>query len=70
MHTYPSGDWALGSIIKPLFDADEPFHLVSSTDVGSTLSRAELAEFLSLENVPIRYQGELYWSNEVTAATF
>jgi hypothetical protein len=54
----------MGSLIKPHIEGVDEHYLSSGTVERFELSRAELAQFLSLEEVPIVIENELCWSSE------
>jgi hypothetical protein len=56
----------MGDLVIPFVGDDDRYYLASGTAEEFELSRSELAEFLSLEAVPVRYDGKLEWSDELT----
>jgi hypothetical protein len=56
----------MGDLVIPFVGDGEEYYLASGTAETFEVSRSELAEFLSLEAVPVRYGGKLRWSDELT----
>jgi len=66
IRTYTTDDAGLGSIYKPYLSGNEEYFL-SSGEVGTFhVSGDDLEEFLRLEDVPVRTDGELHWSSSIT----
>ncbi|RBI62609.1 hypothetical protein DMJ13_11265 [halophilic archaeon] len=65
MSTYPTDRHELGSVVMPKIDSVETYALSSSMieDIDATMS--ELKAFLELNEVPVRFNGELRWSSNV-----
>ena len=61
----------MGTMILPHIQGNEQYAL-SSTGVRQTfdLSQQELAQFLALEDGPVRVDGELQWRNQVNVSKF
>ncbi|MFB6161169.1 MAG: hypothetical protein ABEJ61_08340 [Haloferacaceae archaeon] len=64
-HTYPTNRHSTGSMIVPYVQGNDQYYLLSGVVDTFELDAEELAEFLSLETVPVRLDGELYWSDEL-----
>ncbi|WP_232820534.1 hypothetical protein [Halorussus litoreus] len=64
--TYPTDQRGLGSMIIPYLGEADEYYLSSGAAGSFTLSRAELAEFLTLEDVPVKLDGTLRWSADVS----
>ncbi|MFC7021284.1 hypothetical protein ACFQHP_16530 [Halomicroarcula sp. GCM10025743] len=65
IQTYSTDDRGLGTIFMPFLEATETYYLSSGTIDTFHVSRPELAQFLSMEEVPVRIDDELYWSTSV-----
>ncbi len=63
--TYPTSRIDLGSMFLPHLGENDLHSLVSNRVSASAPSQAELSEFFSLENVPVRSDGDLCWSYEL-----
>ncbi|MHB9286998.1 hypothetical protein ACKVMT_08140 [Halobacteriales archaeon Cl-PHB] len=64
--SYVMDDKGLGSIFRPLIDDVTEFYLVGGVVDSFEFSTAELAAFLDLEQVPVRIEDELFWSQAVS----
>jgi len=62
MNTYPTDDKGLGSLIMPYIEGNDTHYLSSGHVETWSVSKAALTDFLSMEEVPVRVDGELYWS--------
>ncbi|MFB6310408.1 MAG: hypothetical protein ABEH64_04410 [Salinirussus sp.] len=67
IQTYPTDVAGLGSVFKPRLDAATDYYLTSGTISGFELTGLELLQFLQLEDVPVRIDGAVRWSDEVAA---
>jgi hypothetical protein len=56
----------MGDLVIPFVGEGDQYYLASGTAETFVLSRSELAEFLSLEAVPVKYDGKLRWSDDLT----
>lgn len=65
LKTYPTSDRGLGTAFTPFIRDNDEYYLTSGTIDSFELSRQELIEFLSLENVPVRLDDALYWSSQL-----
>jgi len=65
MKTYSTDNKELGAIMFPHLDDYEEYYLVPGSADRFTVSRDELVEFLHLQQVPIKSNGNLYWSNSI-----
>ena len=63
--TYPAGEYGLGSLVRPILPDDTPHYLSSGAVDVFDLTRSELEEFLSLEEIPVLTNGELSWSSSL-----
>ncbi|WP_424003428.1 hypothetical protein ACOZ4I_04430 [Haloarcula salina] len=69
MHTYPTDIKSLGSIVMPFIDSCED-HFLTSGQLGTFhASHDDLSEFLSLQEVPVRIDGNLHWSTSIDLRT-
>ncbi|MFB6080744.1 MAG: hypothetical protein ABEJ81_07090 [Haloferacaceae archaeon] len=62
---YPTNRTTTGSMIRPYVGDDDEHYLFSGTVGSFDVSPTELAEFLALEPVPVRIDGEVRWSDEM-----
>lgn len=63
--TYPTTQRGIGSLVIPLVDGNNSHFLSSGSLDTFEMSKIELEQFLSLENIPVKIDGQLYWSNRV-----
>jgi len=63
IQTYPTDHVGLGGLYIPFLDGIDEYFLCSGKIGSFQVSREELIEFVTLENMPIRYDGEVYWSS-------
>ena len=63
--TYPVGEYGLGSLVRPIIDEDVPHYLSSGTADTFEMTESELEEFLSLEEIPVIVDGQLFWSGSL-----
>lgn len=63
--SFPTRDRGLGSIMTPHLDNHDEFYLVSGSTNQLVLDQEELIDFLSVEEMPIRYDGRLTWSKKL-----
>ncbi|WP_134671689.1 hypothetical protein [Halorussus marinus] len=66
METYPTAQTAMGTLIIPYIEQNETHFLTSGVDEEFSMGEDELRRFLSLEEVPIRFDGELRWSTDLS----
>ncbi|WP_410764937.1 hypothetical protein [Haloferax sp. DFSO60] len=62
--TYPTIESSMGALVKPAVSKNGQHYLVSSDEAVFEVSKAELREFLTLEQVPVFYRGRLFWNDE------
>ena len=62
--TYATDTAGLGSVYMPLLSSVEEYYLSSGTLEAFTVSKDELHRFLTMEEVPVRINGNLRWSTE------
>ena len=62
--TFATDSAGLGSVYMPHLNGVDEYYLTSGTLEAFSVSRSELDLFLEMEDVPVRYGGELYWSSE------
>ncbi|SFG09190.1 hypothetical protein SAMN04488063_1396 [Halopelagius inordinatus] len=60
---YPGSANGMGALVKPFLPGNEQHYIASGSVDVFELTESELAEFLSLENVPIISDGGLRWSS-------
>ncbi|MFC5367086.1 hypothetical protein [Salinirubrum litoreum] len=63
--SFPNGDKGIGSLIQPSLRSEAQHYLGLGTQGPFTVTRSELRETLSLEELPIKLDGRLTWSSEV-----
>ncbi|GGL61231.1 hypothetical protein GCM10009039_19270 [Halocalculus aciditolerans] len=61
---YPTSDAGMGSMTVPYFDGNDQYFLNSGRVSEFTLDHGDLIEFLTLQDVPLRVDGDLTWSTE------
>ncbi|WP_224332993.1 caspase family protein [Haloprofundus halobius] len=64
---YPVKSYDLGSLVKPLLDVVDRHHLATGTVGKFEIGAKELKEFLELERAPVKMDGSLHWSDELSA---
>jgi len=65
LYGYPTSRSSLGSLFVPYIKGNEMHYLNSGLIDDFEVEVAELREFLSLSVVPVMYDGELVWSDEL-----
>jgi len=69
MYTYPTDVKGLGTIIMPFIESCNE-HFLTSGRLGTFhVSHDDLSEFLALQEVPVRIDGDLHWSTSVDLRT-
>lgn len=63
--TYPTKNYGMGSMVIPYIGANDKHFLLSNRITNLSPSKEDLSEFFTLENEPVRMDGNLYWSQEV-----
>jgi len=63
--TYPTTQRGMGSLVIPIMEGNDSHFLSSGSLDTFEMSKPELAQFLSLENIPVKIDGQLYWSDSV-----
>jgi len=66
IETYPTDQAGMGALIIPYIEQNDTHFLSSGTNEEFSLGEDELRNFLSLEEVPIRIDGELRWSTDLS----
>jgi hypothetical protein len=69
-HTYPTIEYGMGSLVMPLISDNERYYLAAGLADTFEVTESELSDFLSMENVPIQLDGELFWSSELDVEDF
>lgn len=64
-HTYPTTELGLGGMVTPYLTTDDERFLSSGSTRTFEVSHEKLQQFLLIEDMPIRIDGELRWSSEV-----
>lgn len=65
LRTYPTDFAGLGAVYHPNISQNQTYFLSSGKIGEFTLSESELINFLSLENIPVRFDGDLGWSHSM-----
>jgi hypothetical protein len=65
--SYPAANYGLGSIQKPNLSEADTRYIAAGTVGTFEITTSELNDFFDLEVVPITKEGELYWSDRVSA---
>jgi len=65
MHTYSTDSKAIGSIFMPHLENNDHHYLVSGKTSTFQLSESQLEQFLNMEEVPVKSDGDLFWSLSV-----
>lgn len=63
--TYPTAQFGMGSMRMPYVEQNDEYFLNSGALKTFEMSKQELRRFLELENVPVRVDGELFWSRYI-----
>ncbi|WP_254280158.1 CHAT domain-containing protein [Haloarcula marina] len=61
--TYPTDERGLGTIHMPFIGTNNRYYLASGTIGTFRVTEDELRDYLNLENVPIKFEGESIWSD-------
>jgi hypothetical protein len=64
-HTYLTNRHSTGSMNIPYVGDNDQYYLLSGVVNTFELDAGELADFLAMETVPVRLDGDLYWSDEM-----
>ncbi|RDI70699.1 hypothetical protein [Halopelagius longus] len=67
--TYPSSEIGMGSIVIPHISEVTSHYIASGSVDTFSMSQEDLQEFLSLEDIPILFEGELQWSTTFSSNT-
>ena len=62
---YPTSRAGIGSIVRPEIGGNSEHYISAGIIESFSISKNELASFLSLENIPLLIQGRLRWSQSV-----
>ena len=65
IETYATDDAGLGTVYKPHIGENNEFFLSSGKIATFDVTEEELTTFLKLENVPVRYENDIYWSYSI-----
>ena len=63
--TYPTAESGLGGMVSPYLTSDNERFLSSGSTRTFEISQEELEQFLSIENIPVKLNGELRWSSDI-----
>jgi hypothetical protein len=61
---YPSVEKGMGALFYPLLEGVDRHYLNTGAMDSFLVGRGDLDEFISRQNTPLFYEGELHWSNE------
>jgi hypothetical protein len=65
MSAYPNGPYGVGTMYSPTIDDVSENYAVPTDARIREISSERLTDLLQLETVPVFYDGELYWSDEL-----
>ncbi|WP_224448685.1 hypothetical protein [Haloprofundus salilacus] len=65
VHGYPTDKFGMGSLMIPYISNQQQYSLPSSNPQTQVVSAEELFEFFCLEDLPVRFEGQLRWSNSI-----
>jgi hypothetical protein len=63
--SYPSGEGGMGGFFRNRFDETRRCYLTSGEHGPYPMTKAELQTTLSMENVPMKIDGQFTWSTEI-----
>lgn len=66
MQTFATDDHGLGTVITPYISDNDEYYINSGTIDSFEVSPSELHQFLQLEEIPVRFEGDLCWSTSLT----
>ena len=69
IHAYSTDDKGIGSIFMPYIEQNDDYFLTSGKIGPFELLEDELTHFLNMEEVPVRFDGELTWSSSIDVST-
>jgi len=67
---FPTTSGGMGGIFSPHIETVNTYTLNSGTTVSTILSQTELIDFLRLEQAPVRIDGRLRWTAELSSEFF
>jgi hypothetical protein len=65
VRSYSSAGYEIGSIYLPLIGQNSVHHLVSTENSSFEVTGAELDDYFDREIMPVEYEGNLYWTDEL-----
>lgn len=65
IYTYSTDDKGIGSIFIPFLEGVEEHYLCSGMIDTFRINRKDLLPFLQMQEVPVRFDGDLYWSRSI-----
>ncbi|UPW00251.1 hypothetical protein M0R88_17295 [Halorussus gelatinilyticus] len=68
VRAYSSPGYELGSIYFPIIGQNSVHQLVSAADTSLRVTRSELDDYFEREVMPVNYEGNLYWTDELAGA--
>ncbi|WP_135854499.1 CHAT domain-containing protein [Halorussus salinus] len=66
VRAYSSPGYELGSIYLPIIGQNSVHQLVSAGDNSFRITKSELNDYFDREVMPVSYEGNLYWSDELS----
>jgi hypothetical protein len=63
--TYPTSLYGMGTVFIPYLESHNRYFLSGGSLETFKLSTAEVQQFLLLEDIPVRIEGELRWSHDI-----
>ncbi|MFC6963465.1 hypothetical protein ACFQL7_03330 [Halocatena marina] len=66
INVYPTTQHGMGSVSIPLINGENEYQLSSGGVDTYELSTKELERYLGLEQIPVRVDGTIQWSDEIT----
>ena len=62
---YPSRNYHIGTLFRTYIDEEGQFYLNSGTFDSFSVTAERLGEFLNMQAFPVKFDQELYWSNDL-----
>jgi len=69
VQAYPNGPYGLGTLYKPTMISSQINYFIPSSSEVDSVSSSDLDDWLQLETLPVFYQEELCWSDELRSLT-
>jgi hypothetical protein len=68
--TYPTSQRGIGSLVIPLLEDNSEYYLSSGKIRIFDILGSTLEKFFSIENMPVKFEGHLYWSDRIKMCDF